>query len=179
MPHNEEGVHAVVIESQGLSVAKTGTEFFYVTFKPDGQHERSAKFYLTDRTIDRTLDDLEKLGIRGLDSFSQLDTSNANAVSIVGNEVELECRYETGQDGKSYERWGAPYTPRPMEPPVPAASKAIKQLDALFGAALRSRKGNAPASPAARTPVRRNADNTIQGMTNRNVAPQSYDDIPF
>ena len=177
---NNEGTYTVTIETQGLSVAKTGTEYIFFTFKPDGKYERTAKLYLTDKTIDRTLDDLAKLGIQGFNSFGDLDPDSNSGYNIVGNEVEMECRHEQGQDGKTYERWGVPYTPAAKDPPVPATTKAIRGLDALFGKALKSRKASGPTPPRDTAPLARQPDNTITGVSAGPAVPtQGGDDIPF
>jgi len=158
-PYYDMGVHVGEFTQQALSKAKTGN--FQIVFKvkilgePDGeesytphknQYERTIYMTLTAGTAAFVTEALERIGFTGT-SFSTLDPFHPNYQSFKGQQVNLWCKHETGQDGVLREKWSISNnaSSKPIEATALSA-KELRQLDALFGAALKG-KTAAKAAP--------------------------------
>lgn len=127
----------------GKSSAK-GTPQFALRFKvlneitPEGpqevtaQYERTTYLYFTDKTIERSLEDLKNLGFDG-NSFSMLNDHNFSGVH-----AEFICQHEE-YNGDMREKWGLRGSSSPMEV-TPLDAKEIRNLDMLFGKSLKQQK---------------------------------------
>lgn len=178
-PFYEPGVYVADIVQQGLTKAGTGNTQFVLRFKilgkpdpadsssliPAAEFERTIYMTITEKTAERIVENLHQLGYRA-DSFGPLDPSHAGHQSFVGQQIEVYCKHEADQSGNPREAWqlnrqSAAIEIKPLEP------KEVRQLDMLFGKAL---KGG-PRQIQTRTPTQAAVldDNTF--ITD--------DDIPF
>lgn len=183
------GLYQVRITKQGFDESKEKkTPFFWLGFIPEGvfgqaedgsealyqcdDYPRSITFYLTDKTVDRTRDNLMSLGWDG-NRFQDLEPGGAH--SFDGVITKLECRHEQNSD-KVYEKWEFPgpgATPKENKPGL------ARNLDALFGKAKKppviKPAGKPPAArpaPASKMPDYAAAEKAASGNT-------SGEDIPF
>lgn len=160
----EAGKYKFAITSQGFTQAKTSSnpQFFLVgkvtgQINPDDSneiwdcesYERTIKLTITDKTIDRVLSDLRKIGFAG-SRFTELDPENPKCHSFVGQEIDVQCTLEAGQTNKDklYERWELPYEAKPREA-IKSEKTVASKLDALFGKKLSAANGGAK-RPATR-----------------------------
>lgn len=147
------------VVSQALSETGTGNTQFVLTFdilgvydptQPEGllqttPGQRSVFRVITEKTIEYFLEDLKYLGFdKG--TFGALDPASPNHHSFVGQEIDALCSHEE-YEGKMKERWqlsrgGGGLNLKPVD------SKAVRSLDALFGAKLK-----ANAAPSAKKPA--------------------------
>jgi len=86
------------ITSQGFDVStQKKTPFFWLTvdISADGleTYSREVRMYLTDKTVDRTIERLRSIGFTG-GSFKDLEPGGS--CSLVGTIVTLECKHEDG-----------------------------------------------------------------------------------
>jgi len=158
-PFYSVGLHVGEITKQGLSKTSTGKPQFVLGVKilgqpsADGvvpwqqQYERTVYMVLTDKTIDFATENLKRLGFTGT-SLSQLDPSNATFQSFKGNQVELWCKHEPDQQGQMRERWQVSNGGINAISGDPLDQREMRQLDTLFGRALRT---GTPPSPSAYT----------------------------
>jgi len=174
-PYYDVGLHVGLIVSQQLTEAKTGTAQFVMRVKimgaPTGdggydpytnQYERTIYMALTEKTIDFVAPQLQKLGFTGT-SLGQLDPNSPNHQSFVNNYADLWCSHKDDQQGNPRESWGISQDQPEREPLDP---KKLRQLDSLFGKALR-----ATGKPAPVTVQRPSRVDDINEITD--------DDIPF
>lgn len=163
----EQGKYKFQVIAQGFTKAQSGNPQFFLTGKPTGlvnpdkpdeifecdDYERTLKVTITDKTIDRILGDLRKIGFTGA-KFSELDPSNPKCHSFVGEEIDVQCTHEPGRDnpGKLFEKWEFPYERKAQEPIASEKGIATK-LDALFGKKLSAVNGGAKRQPASRKPA--------------------------
>lgn len=147
-PFYDEGLHVAEIVSHGLTKASTGNKQFVMRVKilgiPEGdtylphryQYERSIFWTITENTMAFVVEKLQTLQFQGT-QFSQLDPSHPKHISMKGQQVDLWCKHETGQDGVLREKWdvskGSGGVTRPLEQ---LSAKETRELDALFGKAL-------------------------------------------
>ena len=154
-PFYPVGAYRGTITQQGFAEAKTGTPQFFLQVKIEshegGQpvetsYERTIFRALTANTVQFFKEDLEAIGYtqRNPFSFSHLDPDTPGFDSLVGREVALWCKHETGTDGDR-ERWQISRPASKFEG-TPVAPNKMRQLDSLLGRAM---KGSATA-PAAR-----------------------------
>lgn len=141
-PYYEEGLHFGQITRQGITKASTGNMQVVWGVKvlgvPEGeasfaphnqQYERTIYWTITEKTMSFIVEKLQALEFSG-SKFSQLDPNNPYHVSLVGQQVELWCKHEQGQNGVR-EKWDfSNGGPKPMEALTTAEAR---QLDALFG----------------------------------------------
>jgi hypothetical protein len=176
-PYYDIGVHMGEVISQGLTKASTGTAQFILRVKilgvPDGtnyvahsvQYERSIYMALTEKTMQYVVPKLQQLGFTG-QSISQLDPSHPHHQSFVGNQVDLWCAHENDDKGGVREKWNISRPQSAMEI-TPLDSKQVRELDSLFGRALR--QAGTPVLAGGATKI--NHENEPLGITD--------DDIPF
>lgn len=168
------GVYVAEVTAQALSKASTGTTQFVLRFKvlgtpsddgafvPDAhQYERTIYMAITEKTIPYVTEALEKLGY-GAGSFGPLDPSHANHESFVGNQIDVYCKHEADQSGDNRERWQLSRGASTLKV-VPLEAKEVRELDALFGKALKAKPKSTP-QPA------------VAVMDNQEITD---DDIPF
>jgi hypothetical protein len=105
--------------------------------------ERMLYLPLTEKTIDRSFDDLEALGFIG-ETLDGLDSQKEGFFNFAGREFELICRHEKDQDGNLRERWGVPPAERPL------SKDKLRELDRLW--ARRRRKANGSVAAIATPP---------------------------
>jgi len=148
-PYYEPGRYWGTITSQQLGESSNGNPQFILRFEvlgkinladPEGELvavtqnlERTIYRAITDNSIDWILQDLEQLGFTGA-SFAELDPGNEVFQDFSGQEIPIRCEHDTYQ-GTVREKWSigvAPSAAKPLEP------KAIRQLDSMFGKALRA-----------------------------------------
>lgn len=160
------------ITTWGLGKSKNkGTPEFQIRFEvlgkinpndPEGQllpctqYERTIYRYITTGTKDFVIEDLEYLGY-DKPSFRYLDPNVDGSHDFSNREIKVRCDHEEYQ-GEVKERWALDrgHTLKEVEP---LDSKAVRELDALFGSSLKK-----AAAPATRAGV---------------VAKDSNDPIPF
>jgi hypothetical protein len=178
-PFYEIGRYACKVTNQALGEAKTGTPQFILQFTVMGkvdpsdpsryipgaaQYERTHYRAITDKTIQYFLEDLKILGFKGA-SFKELDPSNSNFHDFRGQDVDMWCGHENGQDGKPREKWGVARVGSTLEV-KPIEPKKLRDLDNLFGKQLKTLSATPGTRPA---PV--------------NAAPPAMeitdDDVPF
>lgn len=167
----EPGRYWGKVTNQQLGVSGSGNAQIVITFRvlgkvnpadPDGdllpclnEYERSVFRTITDKTIEWVQQDLEKLGFDG-DSFGQIDLQHSHCCDLRGTELAFSCTHEADNRaeyaGVLRERWsiasdsGAPQV-KPLD------SKALRQLDAMFGKSLKAIKKNGKkAEPAEELP---------------------------
>jgi hypothetical protein len=87
---------------------------------------RDMTWWLTDRTIERTLHDLHRLGYEG-SSLSGVDPDTEGFHEFRGREVELACHHENGENDKTFERWTLPAEKR-----VAKDKSELQRLDRLL-----------------------------------------------
>ncbi len=161
-PFYEVGRYACKVTSQALGEAKTGTPQFVLQFTVLGkvdpsdptryipaaaQYERTHFRAITDKTIKDFLEDLKILGFKG-SAFRELDPNTPGFHDFRGLDVDMWCAHEDDQEGGKRERWGiarhggGSLEVKALEP------KKLRDLDNLFGKALKAM--HAPATPAPR-----------------------------
>lgn len=121
-----EGKYQCQIEKQGFTKAQSGSLAFCLAVRvqgvvrdtgveslpPEHQKVRLAEMYLTDKTIKRFYENLERLfGYHG-SNIQNLNPEHEDFRLDLRNEVVvLECRHEEYRGIKS-EKWGFPMAPR-------------------------------------------------------------------
>lgn len=186
----EPGKYWGKITRQGFNEASTGTPQFVLSFEVVGQmnpadpagdllpvtarYERTAFMPLTEKTIERFLDDLAMLGFEG-QSFAELNPDAETHVSFVEQEAMFSCEHDS-YEGKTRERWRLASGGGTFELKNPLDAKGYRKLDTLFGKALKSRfTGTKPAAKPA--PEKRQAPEPAPVGADDGDAPS--DDIPF
>lgn len=137
------------ITNQQLGESRNGHPQLVITFlilgrvdptDPDGdlvpcdQRERSVFRVIMESTLDYVVEDLALLGFYG-SSFRQLDLQAANAVNLCGSELAFFCDHDEYQ-GKVREKWSIARDGGVQIKPLD--DKAVRQLDAMFGAGLKT-----------------------------------------
>lgn len=173
-PYYDTGAYVGEIINQGLGESKTGTPYFFLKVKvlgtPDDnsyvpaaqQYERTVYFYLSEKAMEGTVENLKSLGFDGK-SLAQLDTDHPQAISFIGNQQDLYCNHEE-YNGEWREKWNLSriLEVQKIEP------KKLRQLDALFGKSLKT----APASTTTATKGK------AKTKTNQHGLAVSDDDLP-
>src|SRR5262249_31658181 len=117
--------------------------------QPCPQYERTYRQYLANDTgVNILRRDLRVLGVEVTD-LTQLEPGAANAVTLVGRQIEVSCESEQYQ-GKPQERWGIP---RPQQR---LGLDAVRALQDQFAHLLRD--GNAQAAPSPDATARKDTD---------------------
>ena len=182
-PYYEPGKYRARIIAQGFSEsAEKKTPYFFLSIVPiaqvadDGEYPCTAEYerqivrYMTDKTIDWLLDDLESLGWMG-GSFAEINPDSQGYHSFRDQEIVALCEHEENND-KTYERWSLFREAKVVTQLPPTA---IQKLDSLFGRELKARqRAVAPQTTAA-------AESTAT-VDNTDIAEEvaaTGDDIPF
>lgn len=110
-------------------------------------YRREVIIYLTEKTQENTLRDLDTLGLGGLYSFGQLEQGHPDFVNVCGKMAQFYCRHEEGTNGKTYEKWSVALPPREggEREHVQIQRQQIRQLDSLFGLSKNKAKAQSPA----------------------------------
>lgn len=161
-PFYEEGLHVAKVVSQGITKASTGNFQFFLRVKVLGmadpgddqnyiphrtQYERTIYRAITDKTVEYLVQDLEVLGFEG-ESFSELDPSHPQHQSFVGKQFDVTCTHEDDTKGGVREKWSVARGMFGSKPIEPLQARELRQLDSLFGKALKTRKKPAVSAPA-------------------------------
>lgn len=158
----EKGRYRCRITDQALGKATTGTPQFALKFtvlhrivSPGSfadvtQYERTAYFYITEKTAARFGENLHNLGFTG-SSFKQLDLEHPQAHDFRDSEVDMYCGEDANLQGEPKERWGVarPSTGLDIQP---LDNKSVRELDNLFGKHLKPVSGG-PKPVAAPAPA--------------------------
>lgn len=182
-PFYESGKYIGKVIQQGFTKAKTGTTQFVLRVKvlgypnedgsytPDAhQYERTIYMPITDKTIDFVAQTLEYLGYNR-PGFGPLDPSHPQHQSFVDNQVDLYCAHEADQNGEQRERWRIDRGMGSGAKLDPLSPKEVRELDALFGKAIRPAGTSAPSTPS---PAKSNPNDFVLAGTEI-----TDDDIPF
>lgn len=154
-PFYGEGRYRCEITEQGLGQTKTGNVQVVIRFRvlegvnPDGpvrqQYERTAYLTVTENTIPYLLPKLQALGYNRT-GIRNIDLSDPDPQDLRGTQGVFFCKHEEDQSGSPREKWDVSSgESKPLDLVKPNA-KAIRDLDALFGAAAKS-QGGASAAP--------------------------------
>lgn len=184
-PYYEPGAYIGEIVQQGLTKASTGNTQFVLRFKvvgkpdphdaenliPCAEYERTIYMTITDKTAEFVVNNLHALGYRA-ESFGPLDPSHPNHQSFSGQQIEVYCQHEQGQSGDMREKWGISRKPAAIEI-KPLEAKEVRQLDMLFGKALKA------GAPAATRQQQRYVPTTEQTAVLSDGTEITDDDIPF
>lgn len=184
-PFYDIGLHVGQVTSQALTKASTGTPQFVLRVKvmgfPDGevsyaphkqQYERSIYMAITEGTAGFVIDTLECMGYNE-GTFGPLDPASSAHHSFVGQQINLWCKHEQNQKGQWQEKWSVS-RPRPQQEFTPIDKKDIRQLDSLFGKALKQR------GPSSKPPMgagKKLDDGTF--ITDADIPNMDADDDPF
>src|SRR6185312_8836763 len=184
-PYYEQGRYWGKLKAQGMGESKEKkTPFFAASFDilgrvnlqdPQGelprcpQGERTVYLYITDKTVDRVIEQLAALGY-SKPGFRFLDPETAGFVDLSGNEVALFCEHEEYQ-GKMKEKWGI-HQDRGRPTLEPLDQKGLKALDNLYGKQLK-----ALAKPEAEAAAAPKAETKKETVPPNGDIPD--DDIPF
>lgn len=178
--HFPQGRYICTVINQALSEAGTGTPQIVIRFRVlehengdqvSNQYERTAYLFITDKTAERTVAILKKLGYTR-DSFRFLDKAQPNYHDLSNVEFVGFCTYEKDLSGQERERWGIDAGESEFEA-KPLESKKLREIDNLFGKALK-----AGAKPAAPPPPRTAANHKPEDNIPPS-APVDFEDVPF
>lgn len=181
MTYFAQGAYKCEVLDQGLSISKTEKPQIWLQVRvlesidnPEltlNQYERTIYWTLTDKTIDFTLEKLERLGFSG-DSFRNLDPNVEGHHSFVGQVIDCYCKLET-YEGKEREKWDLSNQSGGARPD-PLGDSDARKLDALFGRKLKERFKK----PSARKPAKKSEPVAV-GTVSDVDPPPADDDIPF
>lgn len=171
MPHYEKGRYKATVTAQGFSESKEKkTPFFFLEVAPfealganvlpDKIYRREIKRYVTDKTINRLIEDLRGIGWNGT-KLSDLDPNNPNHHSFIDQEIEVDCEH----DGE-YDRFDLAYEPSHQVESTPGIAS---KLDKLYGKAL------VAAAPAKKAPPKAAQPKAAETVP----ADDADDEIPF
>lgn len=139
---NDKGTPTLSLEFLVLAEYKEGQPW---DFQAGEQKKRTLRRYLTDKTVNYFVEDIQRLGAKGVTSFKMLDPNTPGHHSFVGFKTDLWCKHEE-YDGNLVERWQVPMgEATPMKKVDPAKLRA---LDNQFGAALKGAFGAKASAPA-------------------------------
>ena len=168
-PFYEPGRYWGRVTRQKLGKTRNGNPQLVLTFlvvgkvnpaEPDGdllgvpeQYERSLYRVITDNTLDYVIQDLDTLGFVG-DSYSQFDEEDLNCCSLFDKEYAFYCSHKprevkdeaTGTyvpTGELREEWSLARETTGVNV-EPLDKKEARQLDAMFGKALKQLGGKKP-----------------------------------
>ena len=176
-------MHNCIITGQGFRTAKSGNTMFFITFDVEGQnYPRKSEWALTEKNVPYVLDKLARLGVSDITSWGQLDPGVDGFIDLTGVEVALLNTPEPNAEGVVYDRFDLPPMKSDPKPIEKASKKAVRDLDILFGKALKAKFGGSskPEKPDTKVPLARQPDNTINGVGTGNAPSAEEDDsIPF
>lgn len=182
-PFYEAGAYIGEVTQQALGKASTGTPQFVVRFrvlgKPDPadpsaftpvqEYERTIYRAITPNTIDYVMEDLEKLGYEK-GGFGPLDPSHPDHQSFVGMQIDVYCKHEKNMKGDMGEKWQLSRGASTLKVD-PIDSKGVRELDAMFGKALKAKLPQKAVAPKSE-PV-------LAGGPPPFSEEVSDDDVPF
>lgn len=151
-PYYPKGNYKGTIIEQALSENDKGTAFVALKVRVDGQptgmedYERTITLYITDSAVPYTVEKLRSLGY-DRQSWKDIDPATSNYFNFVGIEASLYCKHEAGEKG-TFEKWDIS-TPRAGKALEPIAANKVRQLDMMFGNALKS----GATAPKAKAPM--------------------------
>ncbi len=189
-PYYEGGRYWGRITEHRLGKAKTGTPQLILRFQimgmidpgdPDGnllavdqQYERTVYRTLTDKNQthvpEYVLEDLSVLGFAG-GSTAVLDQDHPEAMPLRGKEMAFYCEHKEkwgGSPGEMQETWSIGRATGGGKAATPLEDKEQRQLDALFGKAIKMNPGAVTQAKAAQTEQQAVSEPTIQDVE---VAP--------
>ncbi|HET9087160.1 MAG TPA: hypothetical protein VFN53_06545 [Acidobacteriaceae bacterium] len=150
------GLHRGKILDHGLSKAKSGTDQVFIRFEVvavkdgsdwhpvDHPKERTVYMAVTEKTIKFVADALDALGYTG-GSFANLEAQSAPAYSLVGEQRDFWCKHEV-YNGNTNEKWSVSI---PRAQAEPMDKRDVRNLDSLFGSALKKKPVAAKAAKPA------------------------------
>ncbi|KKM70911.1 hypothetical protein LCGC14_1435980 [marine sediment metagenome] len=210
MPYYAPGRYGARIISHSVSKAGTGTPQVVIRFAPyvmartdrkpqDADYwgplagepqEATLYLYLTSNTVERTIADLETLGMSGATQISHFDEASPSApptCRIVGKEVILDCAHESYK-GDMKERWRVAGSGSIATLP----QEELAAIDRDFSGYLTKRTPATPSTlpPGGNTPARPEVtlgpplQDLLQGPRDATPPPPSppasnEDDLPF
>lgn len=179
--HFPQGRYLCTVVNQALSESsKKGTPQIVIRFRVlehengdqvQNQYERTAYLYLTEKAAERTIAILKKLGYTR-DSFRFLDKAQPQYHDLAGVEFIGFCAYEKDLEGQDREKWGIDSGESEFEA-KPLESKKLREIDNLFGKALKAGVKAATATMPARTAANHIPDDIPPS------GPMTDDDVPF
>jgi hypothetical protein len=134
------------------------------------QGERSIYMYITAKTADFVAKNLQDLGYDRT-SWADLNPDNPGHFDFTGVQFAASCTHEE-YEGELKERWGLARTG--MFDNTPLEAKEVRQLDALFGKALKG--GSAPKQQAL---SEKDAEQPEIAINEEGEPISVNDDIPF
>jgi hypothetical protein len=171
MPHYEKGRYKATVTAQGFSESKEKkTPYLFLevapfealgaSVLPEKIYRREIKRYVTEKTINRLIEDLRGIGWNGT-KLSELDPSNPSHHSFIDQEIEVDCDH----DGE-FDRFDLAYEPSTQAESMPGIAS---KLDKLYGKAL------VAAAPAKKATPKPAAAAVPEGVP----ADDGDDEIPF
>lgn len=154
------GLYAGEVVNHGLMETKSGKPQFFLEFRIEGEvldgevravqanYNRTVYQVLTENTIDFAIENIKRLcSMNGvpcnLQSFGQLDPTHDNPLNLIGLKFDAYCKHES-YNGEMKERWSiAKGNDGGGTERESLDSKAVRQLDAMFGRVL-DKKASGP-----------------------------------
>ena len=103
---------------------------------PENGYERDISLWLTEGTVDRTCEDLRRIGYTAA-GFDGID-SGPHHDALVGKEIRVACEHEQDSGtGKVYDRFRLAGSGPSLEK-APLNEAGVRKLNALFGKKLAS-----------------------------------------
>ena len=138
------------------------------------QQERDCVRWLTPKTIDYVIKDLERLGFSS-QRISDFGLGSNTSQSFVDQEFDFYCQHEKADNGNIYERWQVSRGARPM---AKADDKQLRELDNLYGKQMKKAfNGKPKAAPHKAKPESEPA--TTSGRDDSEAAQFDDSDVPF
>ena len=148
-PYYDQGDYNATIVRHYYTQGQYGLQLAIEIEPEGGDRKRTVYLGLLDENgntaqyADRTVEALHAIGYH--DQPSRLDPQSANPASLVGQEIEVTCKYNKNNNESWYVR-----TPRPEN--VPVEPKTLRQIDALFGKAVNDGKKASQPQPETKPP---------------------------
>ena len=192
-PFYEIGAYVGEVVAQALGKTSTGKPQFVLRFRvlgrpdpkdphnyiPVQENERTMYRVITEKTTEYLLEDLEVLSYQRT-SFGPLDPSHPQHQSFVGQQVEMYCKHENDQNGDLREKWQLSRGASGLKVD-PLDQKGVRELDALFGKALKAKVATVLPKP---TPIAKQQREASSRPSDDNgpapFAPEiDESDVPF
>jgi hypothetical protein len=118
LDYEDQALYRARITGQSFRAYRTGTDAFVLEIlvleqltpqhKPDvEQLPRELVLYLTEKTFERTMEELHDLGI-GCETFGELDPRVEGYRDLTGIEITVLCEHELDKNNMPRERWRVP-----------------------------------------------------------------------
>lgn len=118
------------------------------------QYDRTIYRVITDKTVPYLMEDLEALGCPGIESFGQLDQGHAQCFDLRGQWITVQCKHGEYQ-GNGREEWSF-FADRTSSLEVtPLNAQEVRNLNNMFGKALKGMKPATNGKPAAAQPAQK------------------------